>query len=322
MKQTIKKTLLAVFLVLWGAGAVYGYFQATDSGSKLKTVTIAYQKGDPIDLAIQHGELSKKMKAQGYKVVYRQFTDGSAEMQALAAGSVDYARTGDTPPVTAQAAGTSIAYIAAGGTREKGSAIVVGKNSSIKSVKDLKGKKVAYTQGTSSQYFLLKSLENAGMDANDVTWVNMKQPDASIAFGRGKVDAWVTWDPYTAQAQIVQNANILIDGSGSSKNREFLLSTQKYAKANKTVSAYLLQYLQEDMTWADTHRSDVINLYTKSLNMKKSVVKKMVDRKPFSMTAITNQIITEQQNIADTFFDQGLINKKVDVKNAVVKVTK
>ncbi|MFC6259924.1 aliphatic sulfonate ABC transporter substrate-binding protein [Levilactobacillus fujinensis] len=320
VKKRLLKWVVAVVLIVWGSVAFYGYQQttaSTSSESGLTTVTIGYQKGDPVDIAKQRGQFVKKMKAKGYKVVLKQFQDGNSLMQALKTGSIDYARTGDTPPVNAQAAGTKLAYVAAGSSKSKGTGILVKKTSSISSIKDLKGKKIAYTKGTSSQYMVMSALKKAGLSKNDVTWVNMDQSSASVAFAKGKVDAWATWDPYTAQSQLTQNAKLLTNAVGITNNRDFILSTQSYAKANKQVSKYVIKYLQEDMNWANTHHAKLITMMSKSLKLKKSVVKKMVERRYYSITGMSKKVVQEQQKIADLFYEEGILTKHVTVADDV-----
>lgn len=320
MNRRVTQLVLAVLLLAWVGGAYYGYRQVGTTDKSVQTVTIGYQKGDPVDLSRARGVLVDKMKAKGYKIVYKEFSDGSAEMQALAAGSIDYARTGDTPPVTAAASGTDIAYIAAGAKRSKGSAILVQKDSSIKTLADLKGKKIAYTQSTSSQYLLLMALQKAGLSKDDVTWVNMKQSDAAIAFAKNKVDAWVTWDPYTAQGEITQQAKILVNGVGLSNNRDFILSTQSFAKKNSELNSYLVKYLAADMKWANQNTSTATKILAKTLGMKKTIIKKMMTRRDWTLTPVTNTIASEEQSIADTFYSNGLISKKIVTSDDVIKV--
>ncbi|WP_334333663.1 aliphatic sulfonate ABC transporter substrate-binding protein [Companilactobacillus sp. HBUAS59544] len=317
-KRRFKKLLISVVLFFWAVVALYG-FKQTDAGSSsssLETVTIGYQKGDPFDIAKQRGEFVKKMKAKGYNVVFKEFQDGNSLMQALKAGSIDYARTGDTPPVSALSTGTKLTYVAAGASKAKGSGILVSKSSSISSIKDLKGKKIAYTKGTSSQYMLLAALKKAGLSADDVTWVNMDQSSASVAFSKGKVDAWATWDPYTAQAEINQNAKLLVDGSGITNNRDYILSTQSFAKENTEVSKYLIKYLQEDMEWANNNHSELITMMSKSLKVSKSVVKKLVNRRSFGIYAMNEKYAKEEQKIADLFYEEGLIENKVTINDS------
>lgn len=321
MRRHWKLGLLVVIVLAWIGIALSGWHQ-TDGGndSSTKTVTIGYQKADPIDIAKQRGEFAKKLKAKGYKVVFKEFQDGSSLMQALKSGNIDYARLGDTPPVTAAAAGTKLTYIAAGSTKANGSAIVVKKTASITSVKDLKGKRVAYTKGTSSQYLLLRALKKAGLSADDVTWVNLDQSAASVAFSKGKVDAWATWDPYTASAQLQQNAKILTDGTGLSNNRDFIVSSTSFAKKNKTLSKYIIKYLSDDMTWADTHHQALAKMMEKSLKLPEKVVLKMITRRHYTMAAMTDKITQEEQDIADLFYSEGIIKNKVTIKNDVQKL--
>ncbi|MQS96401.1 aliphatic sulfonate ABC transporter substrate-binding protein [Companilactobacillus halodurans] len=316
-QRRLKKLLISVVLIFWAAVAIYGFTQtdagASVSGSDTQKVTIGYQKGDPFDIAKERGEFAKKMKAKGYTVNWKQFQDGSSLMQALKAGSIDYARTGDTPPVSALSTGTKLTYVAAGYSKAKGSGILVKKNSGIDSIKALKGKKVAYTKGTSSQYMLLSALENAGMSADDITWVNMDQSGASAAFSKGKVDAWATWDPYTAQAQLTQNGKMLTDGTGITNNRDYILALQSYAKSNTKVSKYLIKYLEEDMKWANNNHSELIDMMSKSLKVSKSVVKKMVNRRTYGISKMSSKYAKEEQKIADLFYSENLIDNKVKI---------
>lgn len=317
-KKNLKKLLISLVLVFWAVIAVYG-FKQTDAGaasSSLETVTIGYQKGDPFDIAKERGEFAKKMKAKGYKIVWKEFQDGSSLMQALKAGSVDYARTGDAPPVSALSTGTKLTYVAASSSKAKGSGILVKKSSSISSIKDLKGKKVAYTKGTSSQYMLLAALKKAGLKASDVTWVNMDQSSASVAFSKGKVDAWATWDPYTSQAELTQNAKLLTNGVGITNNRDYILAMQSYAKENTEISKYLIKYLEEDMQWANNNHSELITMMSKSLKVSKAVVKKMVNRRTYSISAMNSTYVAEEQKIADLFYENDLIENKVTVSDS------
>jgi len=317
-QKKFKKLIISVVLFFWAVIAIYG-FKQTDVGatsSDSQTVTIGYQKGDPFDIAKERGEFVKKMKAKGYTVVWKEFQDGNSLMQALKAGSINYARTGDTPPVSALSTGTKLTYVAAGYSKAKGSGILVKNSSSISSIKDLKGKKVAYTKGTSSQYMLLAALKKAGLSASDITWVNMDQSSASVAFSKGKVDAWATWDPYTSQAEITQNAKLLTNGVGITNNRDYVLAMQSYAKENTEVSKYLIKYLEEDMQWANNNHSELITMMSKSLKVSKSVVKKMVDRRTYGISAMNSTYAKEEQQIADLFYSEGLIENKVTISDS------
>ncbi|MCT2893989.1 aliphatic sulfonate ABC transporter substrate-binding protein [Lacticaseibacillus paracasei] len=320
MKHKKHLWFLVIGLIMWLSVAVYGYTQTTTAASDLETVTIGYQKADPVDIARQHGELIKKMKAKGYQVVFKEFSDGAALMTALKSGAIDYARVGDTPPVTAKAAGTDIALIAAGATKEYGSGILVGKNSQITNLKQLKGKTIAYQKGTAAQYLIIQALKKAGLSTNDVKLVNMDQSSASVAFAKGSVDAWVTWDLYTATAQVNQGAKLLTNGTGLAKNRDFLISTQNYAKTHTALSKLLTTYINDDMTWANNHHTQLIAMLSKTLKLSDAVIQKMVERRTYAMALVKadSSIVDEENQIANTFYQEGVVTEKVDMKTTLV----
>ncbi|QOP48539.1 aliphatic sulfonate ABC transporter substrate-binding protein [Lacticaseibacillus paracasei] len=320
MKHKKHLWFLVIGLIMWLSVAVYGYTQTTTAASDLETVTIGYQKADPVDIARQHGELIKKMKAKGYQVVFKEFSDGAALMTALKSGAIDYARVGDTPPVTAKAAGTDIALIAAGATKEYGSGILVGKNSQITNLKQLKGKTIAYQKGTAAQYLIIQALKKAGLSTNDVKLVNMDQSSASVAFAKGSVDAWVTWDPYTATAQVNQGAKLLTNGTGLAKNRDFLISTQNYAKTHTALGKLLTTYINDDMTWANNHHTQLIAMLSKTLKLSDAVIQKMVERRTYAMALVKadSSIVDEENQIANTFYQEGVVTEKVDMKTTLV----
>ncbi|MDN6716066.1 MAG: aliphatic sulfonate ABC transporter substrate-binding protein [Lacticaseibacillus paracasei] len=320
MKHKKHLWFLVIGLIMWLSVAVYGYTQTTTAASDLETVTIGYQKADPVDIARQQGELIKKMKAKGYQVVFKEFSDGAALMTALKSGAIDYARVGDTPPVTAKAAGTDIALIAAGATKEYGSGILVGKNSQITNLKQLKGKTIAYQKGTAAQYLIIQALKKAGLSTNDVKLVNMDQSSASVAFAKGSVDAWVTWDPYTATAQVNQGAKLLTNGTGLAKNRDFLISTQNYAKTHTALSKLLTTYINDDMTWANNHHTQLIAMLSKTLKLSDAVIQKMVERRTYAMALVKadSSIVDEENQIANTFYQEGVVTEKVDMKTTLV----
>jgi sulfonate transport system substrate-binding protein len=318
MKHKKKWPLLGLGILVIAA-IFYGWFQTheTDS-SNLKSVTIGYQAGDEFDIAKSRGKFAEKMEKKGYKVKFKEFQNGAAMMQALATGNVDYARVGDTPPVSALASGTKLTYIAAGGTKEKGSGILVRKNSGINSMADLKGKRVAYTKGTSSQYMVLKALKKAGLSTDDITWVNLDQDAASVAYSKEKVDAWANWDPTVAQVELTENSKLLINGKQSGAvNRSFIVSPSKFAQNHQALSKLLIKYGEQDMKWANTHHTQVIKLMVKDLKLSKKVVTLAINRRVFGIYKMNKSYAKEEQTLANTFYQSNIIKKQVTISKHV-----
>ncbi|MBS2699576.1 ABC transporter substrate-binding protein, partial [Salmonella enterica subsp. enterica serovar 1,4,[5],12:i:-] len=107
-----------------------------------------------------------------------------------------------------------LVYLAHSPPSPKTEAIVVPQDSAIRSVADLKGKRVALNKGSDVNYLLVSALEQAGLSYKDITPVYLPPSDARAAFQRGSVDAWVIWDPYYAEVETHANARRLKDAEG------------------------------------------------------------------------------------------------------------
>ena len=184
----------------------------------------------------------------------------------------------------------------------------------------MKGKTIAYQKGTAAQYLIIQALKKAGLSTNDVKLVNMDQSSASVAFAKGSVDAWVTWDPYTATAQVNQGAKLLTNGTGLAKNRDFLISTQNYAKTHTALSKLLTTYINDDMTWANNHHTQLIAMLSKTLKLSDAVIQKKVERRTYAMALVKadSSIVDEENQIANTFYQEGVVTEKVDMKTTLV----
>src|SRR3982075_1791123 len=152
LKRAIAVAVLSMTTALAGVGASYG---------QDKVVRIGFQKYGKLVLLKSKGTLEDKLEAAGYKVVWTEFPPGPPLLEAINVGAIDFGNTGETPPVFAQAAGAPIRYVAYEPPAPKGEAIFVPKDSPIKSVADLKGKKVAVAKGSNAHYLLVKALEKA-----------------------------------------------------------------------------------------------------------------------------------------------------------------
>ena len=109
------------------------------------------------------------------------------------------------------------------------------KDSPIKTVADLKGKKVALNKGSNVHYLLVKALEKAGLNYSDIKTAFLPPADARAAFEKGAVDAWVIWDPFQAAAEAATGARTLADGDGIVANHQFYLATRDFAERQSEV---------------------------------------------------------------------------------------
>ena len=197
------------------------------------------------------GTLEEKLKAAGYKVVWTEFPSGPPLLEALNVGAIDFGNTGEAPPIFAQAAGAPIQYVAYEPPAPKGEAILVPKDSKLKSVADLKGKKVALNKGSNVHYLLVKALEKAGVKYSEIEPVFLAPADARAAFERGAVDAWVIWDPFQAAAEAATGARTLADGTGIVAELSVLFLVEEIPREPiRRSSIVVLAQLSEVDDWA------------------------------------------------------------------------
>src|SRR6202795_1416567 len=222
-KRAVAIAVLSMSTALAGVGASYG---------QDKVVRIGFQKYGKLVLLKSKGTLEEKLKAVGYKVVWTEFPSGPPLLEALNIGAIDFGNTGEAPPIFAQAAGAPIQYVAYEPPAPKGEAILVPKDSPLKSIVDLKGRKVALNRGSNVHYLLVKALEKAGVKYSEIEPVFLAPADARAAFERGAVDAWVIWDPYLSAAEAATGARTLSDGTGIVANHQFYLAAKGFIDAN------------------------------------------------------------------------------------------
>ncbi|SFM09920.1 sulfonate transport system substrate-binding protein [Bradyrhizobium sp. NFR13] len=281
-----------------------------------KTVRIGFQKYGKLVLLKSKGSLETRLKALGWNVKWTEFSAGPALLEAINVGALDFGNTGEAPPIFAQAAGAPIRYVAYEPPAPKGEAILVPKGSPIKSVAELKGKKVALNKGSNVHYLLVKALEKANVKYSDITPVFLAPADARAAFERGAVDAWVIWDPFQAAAEAAIEATILADGTDTVSNYQFYLSSQKFLESDPKVVDAILEGLREVDDWAKTDIKAVAEQLSPSVGLPVPVLEVALKRQAYGIKPIDRKVITEQQQLADTFLALGLIPKAITVADA------
>lgn len=282
-----------------------------------RVLRVGNQKG-LLSVLKGRGTLEHRLAPLGVKVTWTEFTAGPVQLEALNVGSIDFGDVGEAPPIFAQAAGAPLAYVGATVPRPASEAVIVPRDSAIRSVADLKGKKVAYNKGSNVQYFLARLLEKHGLKYGDVQSVFLPPADARAAFEKGSVDAWVIWDPFLAAAEVTLGARLLADAKGVVNNRGYFFSSLDYAAKNPDVIKALIEEINQVDQWANGHRDALAAELTPLWGIPKPVVDKVVARTVYGTTPINRAILQEQQVIADTFFELKLIPRKINVIDAAV----
>ncbi len=281
------------------------------------TLRIGYQKYGTLVLLKAKGSLEQRLAAQGVKVQWTEFPGGPQLLEGLNVGSIDFGVTGETPPVFAQAAGADLRYVAYEPPAPTGEAILVPKGSSIKSVAELKGKKVALNKGSNVHYLLVRALEDAGLSIKDITPVYLPPADARAAFERGSVDAWVIWDPFQAAAEQQLSARTLRDGSGLVDNHQFYLASGSYAQQHPQVVGALIEEIRAVGEDSKADPAKVTAQVAPLIGLSPEITHKAVTRQGYGAQPLTPAVVEAQQKIADTFADLKLIPKRLSIKDVV-----
>ncbi|MBO1048517.1 MAG: sulfonate ABC transporter substrate-binding protein [Dolichospermum sp. DEX182a] len=288
------------------------------NNSSKTVIRIGYQKAATILYALKaKGELEKALKASGASVTWTEFPAGPPMLEALNAGSIDFGYTGEAPPIFAQAAGVPLVYVAYDPYGPKAEAILVHKDSPIKNVADLKGKKVAFAKGANVNYLVVKALEKAGLKYTDIKPTFLAPADGRAAFEGKNVDAWAVWDPYLAAAQKATGARTLTDATGLAPNRGYYLAAKSFAEKNPAGLKTVLAGVSKVSDWAKGNPKDVAKLLSPVLGIDAAVLEVAEKRRKYGVLPLTNDVIAKQQQIADTFYKINLIPKEIKVKEIV-----
>ena len=244
---------------------------------------------------------------------------GPQALEALNANSLDIAFTAESPPIFSQAAGSSLIYIAAIAPNGNAISLLVPKDSPIKSVTELKGKKIAFQKASIAHYLAVKAFEKEGLTINDFESVFLPPADAGAAFSQGKVDAWFIWDPFVDRAQISGIGRVLFDGAKLRDTRNFYTTTRKFYDENKEAIKLFLEELEKADTWVKEHPKEVSELLTDVTKIEPPILVKMHDKYEYGLRPITEDIIKEQEKVAEFWFRLKLIPNKPDVRAAFLK---
>ncbi|KVD45943.1 ABC transporter substrate-binding protein [Burkholderia sp. ABCPW 11] len=287
--------------------------RADAGGTRLR---IGFQKYGNFVVLKARGTLEKRLASQGVTVQWLEFPAGPQLLEGLNAGAIDVGTVGETPPIFAQAAGVDFVYIGNEPPAPQGEAIVVLPDSPIRTVAQLRGKKVAFNKGSNVHYLLVKALEHAGLAYADIQPIYLTPADARAAFVQRSVDAWVIWDPYLAAAERQLGARVIANGDGLVRNTQYYLAARKYAAAHPQVLRALLDEVDAVDRWARDHVPEVAAQLSPLVGLDAPTLEVALKRAGYGVQPIADATVAYQQNIADAFSALKLIPGKLSVASA------
>jgi sulfonate transport system substrate-binding protein len=246
-------------------------------------------------------------------------TDGLRSLlEALQAGKVDLGGVGNTPPLFAAATKPNFRIVAGIPQRNhNGDSLIVPKSSSAASVADLKGKKIAYTRGSSGHGFLVQALKKAGLKPSDVELKDLTPGDSLAAFSSGAVDAWATWEPFVTIASA--NAKVISNGSSfAASGLSFVTATNSAlgdVKKRTAIRDYLVR-LRKALKWGASHQDAWAKAFHDESNLPVAIAKTAIGKTLVDVVPAKGAIIANEQKLADALADAGAL-KRVTVRSIV-----
>jgi sulfonate transport system substrate-binding protein len=277
---------------------------------------IGFQKSS-VNLLVARERRLVEAHLAGTPLKWVEFPAGPQLLEALAVDGVDFGFTGDTPPVFAQAAAKDIWYVGLEPPKPASSAILVPKDSTLRTLADLRAKRVGLQKGSSAHYLVVRAVAAAGLRWSDITPVYLAPSDGRAAFERGALDAWAIWDPYYAAAEIDGHARVLATGQGLSSNNSFYLASRALTARPAVVDA-LLAAISEADAWVHANQAQTAALLATASGLALAATLRFVERRSAGpVQHLSAADIADQQRVADAFANLELIPRPLRIAEVV-----
>jgi sulfonate transport system substrate-binding protein len=290
------------------------------TSSEAATLRIGYQKAaSTLVLLKAHGALEKKLAPLNVEVKWLEFAAGPQLLEGLNLGSIDFGYVGEVPPIFALAAGAPLVYTAYELPTPEAEGILVPKDSPIRTIADLKGRKIAFNKGSDVHWLVVKALEDAGLKYGDIQPAYLAPADARAAFQNGAIDAWAIWDPFFVAAQTQIGARVLTTAKGIVNRHQYFVSTRSFSEKNAEVVKILMRELGEVGQWVRDNYPEAAKELAPIQGLEPDIIEASLRHYEHIYKPIDDAVLADQQRIADTFYELKLIPQKLTVKDAVVR---
>lgn len=292
----------------------------------LATASVAEDKVDlskvTINVAFYKGLHKTLLEAAGladtpYKIDWKEFNSGVQHIEGINAGSLDLGSGSEIPAVFAAQAGAKVKIFAVYHEDLNNQGLFVKKDGPIKTIADLKGKRVAFTRGTTSHYYLYKFLKEAGLGFDDIVATPLSPTDGLSAFAKGEVDAWAVWG-FNGQIARQQFGARTLKTAVGYLSGNFLIYGSPAAVADpgkKAAIADFLVRLQRAYAWSNKNYPTYAAAQSKETRVKVEDILELFDTRSqnYGLEANFDAAVKSHQDVADTFLELKLLDKKVDV---------
>ena len=290
-----------------------------EGSKKDLTVNIGIQQSlTPLLLAKEKGWFEEEFAKVGVDVQWTVFQSGPPHFEAMTANRLDFGAVGNSPVISAQGADIPFTEISLYQDGLKGNALLVKKDSPIKKLEDLKGKKIGVAKGSSGFDFLYKALNQAGLTADDINLIQLQPDEALPAFESGAIDAWSIWEPFVSLQVLNHDARVLADGESLNLySPGFVIARTEFIEEHPELAVLFLKVYEKARLYQYEHREETIEIYAQSRKIDKEVIRRVLENNDALNLPITDEIVNTQQETADFQHQLGIIPKKIDTFQVV-----
>jgi sulfonate transport system substrate-binding protein len=303
-----RRSLIAVLtaaVLLAGCGA-------SGEGGGQTVLKVGSQRGGTKAILVASGAL----EGVPYKIEWSEFPAAQPLLEAVGAGAVDLGEAGDAPFLFAYASGATIKAVQAGKSGGASTALLVRKDSPIRGLADLRGKRIATGRGSIGHYLLLRLLEEAGLKPTDVQVVFLNPGDAKAAFTSGAIDGWVTWGSYVALAKLHDDATVLADGEGRLSGYGFEAASEAAIAGKRPQVEDFLRRLAQARRWAGEHPREFAAALSQETGLQPDVALYTVQNYRAAPVEIDDTAVAEATAVLDRFKAAGAVTSTRDPAGA------
>lgn len=306
MENALRKSALRLRLPLLLALAGLG-LSACGKGTAddVPTLHVGSQRGGTKAVMLASGAL----EGANYRIEWSEFAAAQPLLEAIGAGAVDVGVAGDAPFIFAYQSGSPVKAVSAqyAVERPRGAlSLLVPPGSTAKTLRDLKGRKVATTRGSIGHYLILRALQQEGLPADWLTITFLTPGDARAAFVSGAIDGWATWTPYVKPA-IDAGARSIVDGKDLVRGYGFDVANEKAIGAKRAILADFLQREAKALDWAKRNKDAFGRVLAQETGLPLDVATDYADKNGRTVVAIDDQLVADQQKVIDGFRAAGAI---------------
>lgn len=317
-RLTATARLLMFSIALTGCTQISNTATNNPTQSEPKVFRIAHQKGGLLTLARLRKQLETTLASQNIKVEWVGPFDRCAPLlQAITARSADLGLCGDIAVLSGLAADMPLCTAAVRLPIPKGEAILVRKDSTIRTPADLIGKKVVANTGGWGEHLTRRVLDEAKVSEGKVELVNLPPSDALPALIEGHVDAWTVWEPYVSIAKVEHGVRSIASGDAA-PHYLFYPVSQEVAEKQPEVLKTVLAAVKQEGDWQTQNPAQAAEIYSKELKLAPEVGKSFIaNNSPETLVPFSPKIIADVQKSADWLVERKVITKPVNFASKV-----